>query len=64
MRTEQVEERVRAAECELRKTVTATPPSSNATDALTRLHGAFDNRRRVREALALAACAAASATRK
>ena len=57
MRTDQVEERARAAETELRKTVTATPPTSNATDALTLLHSAFDNRRRVGEALALAACA-------
>jgi hypothetical protein len=64
MRTDQVEERVRAAELQLRKTVTAAPPTSNATDALTMLHGAFDDRRRVREALALAACAAESTARK
>ena len=57
MRKDQVEERARAAELQLRKTVTAAPPTSNATDALTLLHGAFDDRRRVREALALAACA-------
>jgi len=55
MRTDQVEEKARAAEAELRKTVKTT--SGNATDALTLLHGAFDNRRRAREALALAACA-------
>ena len=57
MRKDQVEERARAAELQLRKTVTAAPPTSNATDTLTLLHGAFDDRRRVREALALAACA-------
>jgi hypothetical protein len=56
MRTEQVEERARAAEAELRKTVQATPASKNATDALTLLHGAFDKRRRAQEMRALAAC--------
>lgn len=56
MRREPVEERVRAAEFELISTVKATTSSSDPTNALTSLHRAFDNRRRVQEALALAAC--------
>lgn len=63
MRKEPVEERVRAAEFELISTVKATTSSNNATDALMSLHRAFDNRRRVQEALALAACATQSAAK-
>lgn len=64
MRKEPVEERARAAEFELISTVKATPSSSDATNALTLLHRAFDNRRRVQEALALAACESRSDPRK
>jgi hypothetical protein len=64
MRTEPVEERVRAAEFELVNTVKAPTPSADATKALTLLHTAFDKRRRVQEALALAACATQSVPRK
>ncbi len=54
MGQERLEKRAREAESEVEAVLSATTRPDDATDVLTRLHSAFDVRRRYREKLALA----------